>query len=110
CIVGKAVQPAFAGFSGRNHRMMARARVLARVAVGRRVAAERGAAGLAGAEMDPPAARLDALLALVLPGAPDVADRADMCARVRHAQGYHDACTGSLMNSTSRIGSAPSRR
>src|ERR1041385_4144965 len=64
-IVRKAVQPSLAGFGRGNYRMAAGARMLAGVAVRRGVAAERRAARLAGAQVHPRRAELDALLALV---------------------------------------------
>jgi hypothetical protein len=62
-VVGVAVEPALAGLRRRNHWMARGVRVFAGVLVRRAVAAERNAAFLAGAQMNPVVADLDALRA-----------------------------------------------
>src|SRR5262249_27376262 len=61
-----AVEPPFARLRRSDHGVPALRRVLAGVAVGRAVAAAGRAARLAGPQVDPPRARLYALLALGL--------------------------------------------
>src|SRR5262245_48509316 len=63
-VVGKAVKPALSRLGRGDHAMTARVRVLRGVLVGRIVAASRPAAGLAGSQVHPTGAYLDAVLAL----------------------------------------------
>src|SRR5918996_4234502 len=93
-IVNEAIQPAFADFSGRDNRVVARASVLARVAVRRRIATERAAARLAGAQMHPAITRLHACFAFATARSLDAADRIDVSACIGH--------TGSLLLSIRR--------
>jgi len=77
-VIRIAVQPALAGLGGGDDRVSAGAGVFGGVAVGGVVAAEGHAAFLAGAQMDPSRAGLDAFLALVAFGGLDVDDRVEM--------------------------------
>ncbi len=81
-VVWIAVEPTLARLRGGDHGMAARARMFARVAVRRAVATARHAAGLAGAEMDPPRADRDALSAFELLRMFDRVDRAEVSANV----------------------------
>ena len=64
-VVGVAVQPPFARFSGGDDRVCRCPCMFARVTVGRTVTAQGEAALLTGAEMHPPCADLHTLLALM---------------------------------------------
>jgi hypothetical protein len=75
CIIGKAVQPAFAWLRRCDDRVRGRAGVLTRVAIRGRIAAERDAARLAGAEVHPGRADLHALFALTAVRPLDCVDR-----------------------------------
>src|SRR5262245_30461680 len=88
-IVRIAIQPAFAGLGGRDDRVPGRAGVLGRMAVRRAVAAVRAAAFLAGSQMNPRSADLDALLALASFRRLDARDRVDVVAGlIGHDAGY----------------------
>src|SRR5678815_2926894 len=79
-IVRVAVEPALPRLGRRDHWMLAAARVLGGVAVRRVVAASGRAALLAGPQMNPGGARLDALFALSFRGLSDRLDGADVSA------------------------------
>src|SRR5688572_1733473 len=64
-VIGIAIEPALAGFRGGDDRVSAGAGVFGGVAVGGVVAAKGDAAFLAGAQVDPSRADLDAFLALM---------------------------------------------
>src|SRR5438445_12511825 len=84
-VVRIAVQPPLPRLRRGDHRMTAGPRVFAGVAVGGAVAAQGGAAFLAGAQMDPLRAHLDALRAFPALGVPHSRDRGEMSAgTVRH--------------------------
>src|SRR5712691_1699118 len=79
-VVGIAVQPALAVLRGRHDRMAARLGVLRRMAIERGIAAMRAAAALAGAQVHPRRADLDAVVAHALFRAQHFLDRADVSA------------------------------
>src|SRR5713226_3069131 len=65
-IIGKAIEPALARFSGRDDRMSARLRVPRGVSIRRVVATQRPAALLPRAQVNPAVARFYALFAFAL--------------------------------------------
>src|SRR5262245_35857168 len=77
-VVGIAVEPALPGLCGRDHGVLRALGVLRRVMARRVVAAARSAALLAGPEMDPLSAGLDAVLALAPFRVLDRLDRLDV--------------------------------
>src|SRR5438132_14044092 len=79
-VVGIAVQPALAALRGRDDRMSAGLRVFRRMAIGRRIAAMRAAAVLAGAQVHPRRADLDAVVAHALLRTQHVLDSGDVIA------------------------------
>src|SRR5205085_10300014 len=100
CVVRIAIQPALPGFARRDHRMLAGAGVLAGVLIRGAVAAERHSAFLAGAEVYPARADLDALFAGPVLRMLDRRDRRDVVA------GTH----GTLLSQDHRAGIAGGAR
>jgi len=77
-VVRIAKQPALARLGRGDHRMTRRVRVLGGMTVGRVVAAPCPAALLAGTQVNPGAAHLDAVLAFLSFGQPGLGDGLDM--------------------------------
>ena len=84
-VVGIAIEPAFAWLGGNDDRVTRRVCMFARMPVWRAVATKRDSAFLAGAQMDPAAADLNAFLAFEFLRLFEGGDRVNVCASiVRH--------------------------
>src|SRR5437588_4508340 len=96
-VIRVAIKPAFAGLGGGDHGMSGGVRVFGGVLVRRAVAAKGRAAGLAGPQMNPARADLDAFGAFEDFGKFDFADRVDVLAiPVVHDFSFSDSCTPAM--------------